>query len=161
MKIVQKLFTHSPTHEIFMPRQIFVPSTVTPRDVLIRIFVSRWLRVGSTGKGGSCRHHQGCFRRTDSSLPRAVGRRYASLTPISKPRTMVMDPETPTILSEPPFFLWWTSYPPSQGAPECTVCSRTLWTRHEGKASGSSMGMEASWNLPHILLITKGQQLEK
>ena len=65
---------------------------------------------------------------------------YASLTPISKPRTMVVDPETPTILSEPPFSLWWTSYPPSQGAPERTVCSRTLWTRHEGKASGRFYG---------------------
>lgn len=46
MKIIQKLFMHSLPHEIFMPCQIFVPSAIIPHDVLIHIFVSRWLLRG-------------------------------------------------------------------------------------------------------------------
>ena len=40
MKIIQELFMHSLTHEIFMPCQIFVPSTITPCHVLIQFCVS-------------------------------------------------------------------------------------------------------------------------
>lgn len=40
MKIIQKLFMHSLAHEIFIPCQIFVPSTVTPCEVLIHLCVA-------------------------------------------------------------------------------------------------------------------------
>lgn len=40
MKIIQKLFMHSLAHEIFIPCQTFVPSTVTPWDVLIHLCVA-------------------------------------------------------------------------------------------------------------------------
>lgn len=58
MKIIQELFMHSLPHEIFISCQIFVPSTVTPCDVLIHLCVALDVGGGTGGEGSPCSHHR-------------------------------------------------------------------------------------------------------